>query len=363
MIKKNKMLIVVVFLFILILTVILLCFCWCKKSKPVIILQNYNEQGGFFWQMFNVLNMLHLSKQYNLKPVVLFDTGLYFEKRPEFIRNIPTYDAKNWFNHFFKATNASDKSDMYWLKYIKENKVPIFNNKSNAKVMMFNRETLKKMRFQKDRNEVFSKLWKTHIKVQPCILQKVDAFKRQHSFDQKHVIGIHFRGTDKLPSKAGNEDNPIHYEYSFCSKLIQTYIEKHNLTKETALIFIATDEEPFVKFMQNTSDFYDIKVCFTNSTRSEISTSGLNIDTSNCKQGINDSDECAKYNKLILTSIHRGHPEVNKYKKGEDVLIDVLLLTASHVFFRSRGNVSNFVEYINPQLTVIDMVRQHEIFV
>ena len=166
---------------------------------------------------------------------------------------------------------------------------------------------------------------------------------------------MHYRGTDKLPSSSGSEDNPLHLEYEFCRDLILDYL-KNTQIKEEICLFIASDEQPFVDYMQKAG--LSIEVVGTDSLRSEISTSGLftTTDTSMCAQGISQSAVCATFNELILDSVHRGLPDASKYVKGENVLIDVLVLAGSQTFFRSRGNVSNFVCYIQPECKILDMV-------
>jgi hypothetical protein len=332
-----------------------------RTSQDVMLLKNYNQEGGFFWQMYNVLNMLYVCEQRGFLPVVIFDTGLYFEKRPEFTATIPTYDPENWFNHFFQPINKSNKPQHYWLDYAQKNKLqPYENNTDKKPVMLFNRATLKTIHPDKNRTKSFTHLWHKYIKVQPHILKLVDDFKKNHAFPSKTVIGLHFRGTDKFASKTGSEDKPLHYEYGFCEKLLMDHIQRHSLTKDTAVVFIATDEEPFIEFMQTKANLNGVPVCRTNSIRSGVSTSGLFMDTTKCQKGISDSAVCTKYNKLITDSVHRGFPDESKYKKGEDVLVDVLLLSCSNVFFRSRGNVSNFIGYINPKCKIIDMVTEYE---
>lgn len=330
-----------------------------RQEKNVMIIQNYNNEGGFFWQMYNILNMLYICKKYNFVPVVLFTTGLYFEKRPRFTKSIPSYDPQNWFNHFFQPINHSSKSQDFWIRFTKKYDVPVFKNAQiTYPIMLFNRSTLKIANINKERRRLFPEIWRRYFIIQPHIMSEIDDFKRRY-FKNKLVIGMHFRGTDKFPSKTGTEDHPIHFEYDFCLKLLQDYIKSHKLSSKNAVIFIASDEQPFIQFIQK-SQLENIQITSTNSIRSYTSTSGLSMDTTKCERGLMNSKVCIEYNNMIKKSVHRGFPDASKYTKGKDVLKDVLLLAESHVFYKSRGNVSSFVGYINPKAKIVDMVDVYQ---
>jgi hypothetical protein len=47
---------------------------------------------------------------------------------------------------------------------------------------------------------------------------------------------------------------------------------------------------------------------------------------------------------------------LSSYQKGEDVLLDVLLISRSRLFLATRGNVSSFPQRLNPHLEVVDLV-------
>jgi hypothetical protein len=315
-----------------------------RSEKPILILQNYNPEGGFFWQLYNVLNLLFVCEQQGFHPVVLFDTGLYFEQRPEFVSDMVVYDKQNWFNHFFYPINHTQQSDSFWLSYLKQHRVPSYVDKV-APVMMFGRDTLQSVTGKIDS---FTPLWQRYVKVLPHIQQKVDAFKMEQWKGARQIIGLHYRGTDKLPSADGDEDGPVHMEYEFCYSLLKKHQE--------AALFVATDEQPLIEFLQSKQ----LPVTYTTSVRSAVSTSGLSIDTHHCSIGQDRDLACQRFNELIHLSVHRGLPAISKYVKGENVLIDVLLLASCTVFYRSRGNVSNFVGYINPQCQIIDMVTLYQ---
>jgi hypothetical protein len=328
--------------------------------KQIMIIRNYNNDGGFFWQIYNILNMLYICNMKGFKPIVLFDTGLYFEKRKEFIKDMVVYDKDNWFNHFFEPINESDQSQSFWITYIQNNKIPYYEmNKVTYPVMLFDRVTLKSIISSPGRSQSYTNMWHKYIKILPHITNKITAFKEKYWKGCDHIIGMHFRGTDKLPSSSGDEDGPIHVEYEFCQSLIKNYINEHKDVVKTAL-FIASDEQPFIDYIAKSG--LPITVTSTDSIRATINTSGLftKTDTSMCAKGKSQNEVCKKFNELIDNSVHRGFPDRSKYIKGEDVLIDVLLLSQSNAFYRSRGNVSNFIAYINPKTEILDMVNLYK---
>ena len=332
-----------------------------EGAQPVMIIQNYNDEGGFFWQIYNILNMLYAAEKYGFQPVVIFDTGLYFEKRPTFTKEIPCYDKKNWFNHFFHPLNASPKDEQAWHEYVAKHRtikrldVHAMQQKKVPAVSIFDRTGLDSISQDPSRIGHFTRLFRTYIKPREHIQHKVLEFKKRNKWAGTFMIGLHFRGTDKFASKSGSEDNPVHFKYEFCEELVRKYLADHPGLGPVR-IFVASDEEPFISFM---SEKFPGLVCATTSIRAAVSTSGLFLDTSRCDRGVRDSKECRRYNDLIEQSIHRGMTDKSNYTKGEDVLLDVLLLSECNVFFRSRGNVSNFIGYINPACEVIDMVTEY----
>ena len=336
--------VLLIFLVVLLVVIIVINSKPKVTGPPVLILTNYNNEGGFFWQLYNVLNHLCVCQEHGFRPVVLFNTGLYFETRDEFTRSMIVRDKNNWFNHFFYPINQTNHDDSFWLRYLRRYKVPVYrHNTVAAPVMIFDRATLNSIPRSLPN---YSKLWQQQMKVLPHIQEKTNRFKTINW--QPVMIGMHFRGTDKFASTDSHEDNPVHVEYEFCYSLLQKHIG-------AAGFFIATDEQPLLDFLRGKK----LPFCSTNSLRSTASTSGLftTVSTSMCSKGNNQSEVCRTVNDLIDQSIHRGFPDASKYKKGEDVLIDVLLLASCSTVYRSRGNVSNFVGYMNPACKMIDMVQ------
>lgn len=156
-----------------------------------------------------------------------------------------------------------------------------------------------------------------------------------------------------------SEDFPKKITAQFLTQLLTHTLGKKKWSAEEVVIFVATDEA------QMLADIIQLnpgrKIVYTDSYRSPINTAGKNIDTSRCARGEdNGTAECREYNDMIKYSLHRGFPERCAYTKGKEALLDMLLLAEADLFFRSRGNLSNFPIYIRPDMEYIDLAAAWE---
>ena len=119
-------------------------------------------------------------------------------------------------------------------------------------------------------------------------------------------------------------------------------------------VFVASDEQPFVDAVK--AEFGDV-FTYEEAYRSSFNSSGLDIgNTLNCRSG-NDSEPCRKLNEIIHKhTVHRSS-NVSPFKKGEDAVIDMWLLSRCDVFVRSSGNFSSQPKRINPNLKVVHQVE------
>ncbi len=101
------------------------------------------------------------------------------------------------------------------------------------------------------RQEAF-KLIQTYIRLKPAIEEEVRSFIK-NKFKDHYVIGLHFRGTDKIL-----EHPRISYEKAYSS--LQTVINNvsrkngplYSLGRKTKKlkVYVATDEQQFMKYLQ-----------------------------------------------------------------------------------------------------------------
>lgn len=148
-----------------------------------------------------------------------------------------------------------------------------------------------------------------YIHPKPHIQKIVDDFVAA-KFTSDVIIGVHYRGTDKFTEarRAAYEEMTGH---------INQVISEYN--SNNFHIFVATDEQAFLEYVQN---LYPGRILSYNSIRS---TSG--------------------------SPVHLSSPE--NYKKGEDAIVDCLLLSKCNHLIKTSSNLSLFSSYFNPYMPVV----------
>jgi hypothetical protein len=154
------------------------------------------------------------------------------------------------------------------------------------------------------------------IKIKETINDKVASFI-SGNFAGRVVVGVHYRGTDKVEG-GGRESERVPYEY-ITEHLKEVY-------GKTTYFFVATDEQPFLEEMRLN---FGARVRFYDAVRSGRRTSL--------------HDRCSTYPKL---------------KIGEDALIDCLLLSKCKALVRTESNLSHACSYFNPGLRVTNISRK-----
>ena len=155
-----------------------------------------------------------------------------------------------------------------------------------------------------------------YIKVKKFIIDQVDAFASKN-FQDLFIIGVHYRGIDKIYEAP-------RISYGEAIKVIQSYIDA--LPDKNYRIFVATDEQAFLDFaLQKFPD----QVVSTTAFRS------------------NQGGE----------PVHRLF--CSPFKKGKQALVDVLLLSKSHLLIRCSSNLSLWATYFNPKVPVIELNKRY----
>ena len=137
----------------------------------------------------------------------------------------------------------------------------------------------------------------------------------QQNFTGKRMIGVHYRGTDKI-SEAPRVD------YKDVLRKIMRYISENSL--HDYKIFVATDEQAFIDYLIS---IYGDLVCY------------------------NKAALCATIDNL--TPIHFRNRE--HFKRGEEALIDALLLSKVDFLIRTCSNLSKFSIFLSPDLEYVDL--------
>lgn len=172
--------------------------------------------------------------------------------------------------------------------------------------------------------QIYSNIISKYVCIRPEILQKVNDFIFNNFNTKSPNLGIHYRKTDKIT--AGNDGmepasgRPVNIDHFI--QTINTYLNMH----PDINLFISTDCEHSLNIF---------KECFPK------------IKYYNCFRS-NDN-----------RPIHTTDQGISPFKKGEDVLIDCLLLSKCDTIIKSCSNVSICSTLFNPWLQTI---RMNEIY-
>ena len=320
----------------IIIVILALVFIYNLDFSQYIVLKlvipNSNDMGGFAWHLHHVQCLIHLCKIENKIPIIFFHGGYYHNR----------YYGLNWYHHYFEPIHEYNCTCIALVGTIigfnKITKLPLGNSK---RPFLYTNDTFQKLvRPMKDIK--WSECY-TYIKPTADLQFEIDSFCEEH-FTNMYVIGVHYRGTDKFMG-IGMEDlkENKHKNYEdVISEINKEYTGD-------CVVFVASDEQPFVDMCENVFE----NVCYYTSSRSTISTSGLEIDYQQCS----NSKDCEKLKELEDHSIHRGINDIDPYKKGKDAVIDIWLLSRCDMFFRTHGgNFGSQPGRINPSLIVKKLV-------
>jgi len=172
-----------------------------------------------------------------------------------------------------------------------------------------------------DEEELFSKerraeLVARHIRPKPHVRDKVDAYVRDN-FQDAFVIGIHYRGTNK-----SEEANRVPYRDVYAAALQAI----SSAGSARCRLFLATDEQAFLDYLRE--KFPDTLL----------------------------------HRELFRSRDGRPIDEVNEdgnYRKGEDAVIDCLLLARCQMLVRTESNLSVCSTLFNPALPDVCLNRRH----
>lgn len=153
-------------------------------------------------------------------------------------------------------------------------------------------------------------LMEKYVRIKKPIQEKIDAFYDAHMAGKK-VIGIHLRGTDK-----GNETEMVGaMDYINAARKIA---EKYD---GDCLFFVATDEE---KLLEKAKREFKEKIVYHNSYRSSDS-----------------------------MPVHFYTHAYSPAKKGEEILIETVLLSRCDAIIHGHSNVAYVATFFNPALETV----------
>ncbi len=172
--------------------------------------------------------------------------------------------------------------------------------------------------------EVAPSLFREHLQIRPHVLETTSEFSERH-FRHKPVMGLHFRGTDKVEAQR--------LSYEEIATKVRGYLDE---APEIRSIFVSSDEDAFLEFFRDRFEAYEILVR-DDHRRSPEPQASPHARTSPTGRPV----------------FLRGAAETDGYALGEDALVNSLLLSQCDVLLKTASIMSGWSKIFNPQLPVV----------
>ena len=223
-----------------------------------------------------------------------------------------TVDFKDQGNYYDKAHGPN-----WWQYYFEPINIGYFDEAKAKKFPTYKKVAFSYMgEFLLPRTRVYELIQK-YIRLKPHMQKKIDTYYTHH-FAGCYVIGVHYRGTDKV-SEASHVSYHEAYKYIQCA--VHTLSDKKNIR-----VFIATDDANFFQFIKKT---FPGKAFGMNAIRS--------------------------YDDKTVHHNTKGQ----RYKRGEDAIIDCILLSKCQLLIKTASNLSDCSMGFNPDIPVIHLNRSN----
>ena len=258
--------------------------CGSKNPDKTFYVIRRSPGAGLFSNVIYVLNHLEIAEKHNFIPVVDMENypTIYNEKK--IINN-----TKNSWLYYFEPLSKYTLEEVYKSKNVILSKNRFYDN--------FSHKIYKKKSLLKLSNKII---------VKKKIKLKAEKFIKQNQISKNKILGIHYRGT----SYKDAANHPFPPTYDQLVKKINNLIKKKRFSK---IFFSTEDKGMFDKINKK----YSHKIIFYNSFRS-----------------IKD-DAFKKYNRTN-----------HRFRLGEEILIESLILSKCNTFLFVETNVSAFVRFL-----------------
>lgn len=164
--------------------------------------------------------------------------------------------------------------------------------------------------------QTFNFLYSKYIKLKDNVKNEFNIINNEF-FINKKVLGIHIRNTDKFMGHLHGEPMGIPVNNGLFKKHIDEIVDNFDY------IYLATDS---INTFNEIVNIYGDKIIKTN-----------------------------RFMSLDETPIHHANHNISGYKKGLDVLLDVLHLSKCEYLIRSTSNVSSTSMFINTNLECLNL--------
>jgi hypothetical protein len=266
-----------------------------QKNRGVFSFEIATNIVGFFGQMTWCLFLLHYCEKRGLIPDIRL-TGVFVDHNR----------GPDWLDYYFD-----------WLRPIASKSLAA-RVRYTKKISAWSELGLPVPRIDIDTG---ARTLVKYLRPKPHIQKLVDDFWQKLSAHGP-VIGLHFRGTDKV-----GEAPRVSWEY--CVQVMRDYLHQHTDIKA---VFVASDEQEFVDFIQ--MSMHGIPVyCHDDHYRSKA----------------------GDIQPIFLKDTGEG-----SYEKGEDALVNVLLLSKCATLIRTTSFFSAWASVFNPHLKVILLNKPYD---
>lgn len=234
----------------------------------------------------------------------LYDQGKIAGLSVEFGKKGIYYDAErgdNWWNYYFEPIQLGNPGV----------------KKINIAKRMSCEVACRACQLREKNNISFQRartLIDKYIHIKPEISSDIERFIQLH-FRGRFVIGVHYRGTDKI-----TEAPKVAFE------CVAAHIETVMKKRPGAFIFVATDDQHFLRYIMKR---FPGQVLFQEAARS--------------------LDQCAVHNKKLVSS----------YRCGLEALTDCLLLSRCQLLIRTASNLSAASSMFQPHLPVMKLSTEY----
>jgi hypothetical protein len=179
-----------------------------------------------------------------------------------------------------------------------------------------------------------------YFKFDNDITNEVDLFTRQHRFNEKKVLGVHYRGTDKSVSPFATYISDADY-----IKVIKYHLEKN---PEIDTIFISTDENLFVDYFKENLVGYHILIYNVTEGDTKLNpTDGLHINRLKIVENV-----IRGYKKNINTEEDiKRETNINR-EQLKEIIINCLILSKCDQVIKMQSQLSAYAKVFNPDLKI-----------
>lgn len=276
------------------------------------------DGGGFGAMILITINQLRYCERNNLYPVVAYDencSNAFFD----------TSLGNEMWSHYFEPVMPFSYQELKEISLQRDlsRRLHKLTSEHAIKISEEDPESVYSFPFGKWRSRDLGDLddWYArerakgrdtiakYVRPKAHILQKVEAFYQEH-LSNHFVLGIHIRGTDLHYAPVVSPAEYFHH--------IDAYLKKEPSLK----IFLATDQAQYIPVFEQR---YGDKVVYSDSFRSD--------------------NEVAPFQRA----------ELSPFQKGEEVLLDILLLSRSGFLIKGSSNVGEMALYFNPDLECLDL--------